>query len=234
MMISRRTAIVAGACVALNGAVPSLAEATNFPVTGRKLRWASILPDNGWIGGTVDEIKARVAAIKENKKLDEFAKMAFSDTLARLIPFAEQSDVYLANIKDGVTKSEMVTTIRSDVLNSDAKANFSDEAFRSSLAKKFAESMKGAPGAHLSDTPLPDPLTGRIEFAKEATVGGRQAVSIAIRADLKDGSAFYDVYHFVTLGDGRWHSIWLTVDSEHFSDRLNDLSRMLRAVRYFA
>jgi hypothetical protein len=236
MTMNRRSAIVAGGCAVLSSAflspVESRADASTVPVVGRKARWVSILPDDGWMGGTVNQIKDRLAFIKENKNLDEVDRMMFGGVIERLVPLAEACDVYFVNIKDGVTKSEMVTTLRTDIFSSDTKANFSDEEFRSSFAKKLAESMVGAPGARVSDTPLPESLKGRIDFAKEAKVGGRQALSIELRADLKNGSAFYDVQNFVALTDGRWQSVWLTVDSEHFSDRLNDLGRMLRAVRY--
>jgi hypothetical protein len=232
--MTRRTATLAGACAALVGVsspVRSRAESATVPVVGRKLRWTSVLPNNGWLGGRADDIKSKLAEIQQNKNIDAFGQMVWDRLIGGMVPFAETCDVYFRNLKEGPTKSSTITTLRTDVVDPEAKGNFSDEQFRSGFAKQLAVSMAGAPGAR-ENAPKLTSSGGQVESAKEAKIAGRPAMTIKLRGGVENGTAFNDVVSFVALPDGRWHSIWLTVDSERASARLNDLDRMLRAVRY--
>jgi len=233
-VLTRRTAILAGACAALGGVsapVRSRAESATIPVVGRKVRWTSVLPNNGWLGGRADDIKSKLAEIQQNKNIDAFGQMMWDRLIGGMVPFAETCDVYFRNLKEGPTKSSTITTLRTDVIDAEAKGSFSDEHFRSAFAKQLAASMAGAPGAR-ENAPKPTSKGGQIESAKEAKIAGRPAMTIKLRGEVEDGTAFNDVVSFVALPDGHWHSIWLTVDSERAANRLNDLDRMLRAVRY--
>jgi hypothetical protein len=231
MTISRRTAILTGACAVIGGAMllptASNGDAATTPVIGRKLRWVSILPNNGWVGGDVNEIRARVEAIKASKA-DEFDKFMGGLFFGRMIPFAELCDVYFVNAKDGVTKSRTVTTIRTDVITKEGSGfEVANDDQRMSLAQRYAKSVKGAPGARDGEA-----AAGKVEFVEQGAVAGRPAVRIGLRAALPDNSAFYDVLCVVELGGGNLHVFELTVDAEHFADRLNDVGRMLQAIRY--
>src|SRR5262245_3703559 len=123
-LVTRRTTILAGAFVALggiSGPVRSRAqESATVPVVGRKVRWTSVLPNNGWVGGRIDDIKSKLAEIKQNKNIDAFGQMVWDRLIGGMVPFAETCDVYFRNLKEGPTKSSTITTLRSDVVNPEA------------------------------------------------------------------------------------------------------------------
>jgi len=204
--------------------MPSRAAAGTFPVTGRKVLWVSSLPNNGWAGGSADGIKRLADSLQEPE-----SNKAGVAVLRHMIPFAEMCDLYFINFSDLQTKSDTITVLRIDVSNiTDPNAgDFSNEEYRSALAKALAKSVEGAPGARSGEPP-----DAQIEFVKEATTGNRRALTIGLRASLRDNSAFYDVHHMVVLGDGRWHFFRLTVDADHFTGRFDDLNGMLLAIRY--
>jgi hypothetical protein len=229
--INRRIAIVAVACAAVSSMLDPTAcraEAATVPVVGRAVRWTSVLPNDGWIGGNADQIKAVLAGMKKDKS----ANPSFVGLIESMVTLAENSDVYFTNLKDGVTKSDTITTLKATVIDHKDKTDFSDEQYRSSLAKSLAKGMTGLPGARGDRAPKLTSESGKVELANEATIGGRPAMTIKLRGDVENGSAFNDVVNIIALPDNRWHVIRLTVDADHAGDRLKDLDRMLRAIRY--
>jgi hypothetical protein len=231
--INRRTAIVAGACAAVSSVLDPTrgrAESATVPVVGRTVRWTSVLPNDGWIGGNADQIKTVLAGMKKDKG----ANPSFVKLIESMVVIAGNSDVYFTNLKDGVSKSDTITTLKTDVVDRKGKdkTDFSDEQYRSALAKSLAKGMPGATGARGERAPKLTSDVGKVELANEAMIGGRPAMTIKLRGDVENGSAFIDAINIIALPDDRWHVIRLTVDADHADGRLRDLDRMLRAIRY--
>jgi len=194
------------------GTVGGCSNSKLITVEGGNLRWSSTLPDNGWIGGSVTQIKSAIASPPGNK--DVLSMLQHMLTVA----VNKNYDAYLLNFSD---HGSMPTEIEITLIN--ITYDIRNEEFRSGLAKNMAESeRKSAPAGTRS----------QVESQKLTTTAGKVAWMFVIRVDPPDGIGYHVVHHVVVLGDGRWHMFRLTVDSKLFAMRLNDFNQMLEAIRY--
>lgn len=222
MPLTRRTTLL-GAAAGLSGSfifppVQAFAAGDMVTLEGRQVRWTGAIANNGWVGGNADQLSRDVARVRGNPQ--------FLKTTEAMLAIAKQCDVYLANLEDANTPSDTTTELVI-TLNSAKITDFSNAEFRQELAKDFAKYVA-------SGDNWQKPTDTSIVSSEQATTGGKPALSIAIRADLANETAFYVVEHLVALGDGGHHQFELTVDSSLYSTRLRDFDQMLATVRYEA
>jgi hypothetical protein len=235
-MLDRRAALLLGLSAAVTGWTFSYDRAYGdnaFPVVGRTVQWRSTLRGYGWIGGNLDQITSQLARYQQSSHDNDSQLVGLVKFLMKR---AAQVDVCFFNGADFIDAQSkrksnpayvaIPTYLEADLIEEVDNTDFSDANLRSEIAKAFAESVKKEGFAH------PSAATTQIAFVKQTSTGGKPALSIGIKGSLPDNSTFYEVRHWVALGDRKSHAFDLTVAADHYVERLNDFNQMLQAVRY--
>ncbi|WP_447975102.1 hypothetical protein [Nitrospira sp. Kam-Ns4a] len=184
-------------------------------VEGRQLKWSMDLAP-GWLGGTPDFWERKLAAAPVG---------GGPDATASLLRTIRANDIYAAYSAEAMKGNPRPT--RFDIAElyvalAPEAAAIGDPGFRARLWQAFQASAAKINPAN------------RMTLVSEQSMktGGQPAYQAIFRTDSADGTAQYQVVHYVTLLSGEVQLFQLRTRGPDFDARYQDFSAMLATVRY--
>jgi hypothetical protein len=211
LLTTGASALAAGLAGAILPAGPGTAAET-IQIVGNKLKWRGNLR-RGWIGGNADQIE-RIMRSSDG----DLRKI-----MQLMLPQAKQLDLYFFHTDVTAKSTDVATELKSNVLKLqlDLKSDPARAALWQAFTEKFNQEAAGK-------------TVKKVESDKTSTTGGRASFTAVMRADVKAGGAFYDVYHVVEQGGGNWHLLNMQTDGTKYKARSEEFDELLQSIRYGA